>query len=932
MAELDDLQKVMLRIEQLLKNSSQTTGGRPSVAGGRSRDQADKNDNRTFRARSAGLESLSSAAGGAAQSLNSLSKTVQNTRANFVAMNRSMRGSARVMPGVDAGGTKVPDAASLLPRAAALGGAAGADSAQSMLGNIFGRAGGPNGPVQKSVEELGTSISKARVGLLVTLSALGTAIKAIVNQSFMLRSSGIDPKAMGELNKNAISAGMSLEEYTKVLQENAPAVSRSASFEDFNKQLTGTTDQLAGFGLYGETATKLAATMDTSAATLGVGRDQISSAVSDQIKVFKDLGRSTLMTADTMAELTRDVANNAAAQDQLLGMDKSLRPARIAELTAIQGLGLSMGMTKQASKELGDALISQRNLTTVQRFGGSGALSQVAATLGMDAGDAAELSNLHGTVNKTTEEMTRYTELLGEMQKRQETLKNSANVSDRFRADNNAETLNTYGIGNLAKLSGVAAAAVDAGPVKDVNKQYSTGATDAEQFLGKAAATAEGASKNSIVGAITTALGAAAFTTGVGSAIGNVVSSTIMRFVTTGAAVAGTGAAVAGAGAVATGAVGAGGVAAAGLGLEGAALATTGVGAATGLATLGKALGPVTSVLGTFGKMLGPLGIALTTVLPLVDAYSNYKSADADNKDNVAAADKQRGESVGEGIGTVVGAALGLGISGLVGFLTGGIGLFATGIITSITTGIGTWLGKMLGGWWNTSKTIADQTVETKKNTEELKKTNDVKEEQATQILSGTENLVSSVINQGKHLADQTGVATPQLAKVVKSSDTVAKAVDENNDVTYDAMGNVTGFAAQVAKSSNAVAKAVDANNTATYDAMGNVTGFAATAGAEAAAAIATPGPTVRTSVTPPVVNTPTDTATTATTTAPIVGATAMMSTPDLTTTLATIISLLQQSVDAENMQVQFAEAMSRAAGRPTFSDNNDNFARAISI
>lgn len=321
----------------------------------------------------------------------------------------------------------------------------------------------------------------------------------VTKDYFRLQSRGISGTSnLADFYVAAAKAGMSLQEYTQLIEENSVVVARSSSFKDFNNRLEASTDQLAGLGIFGKTARDLSATMMTSATTLGVPQKELGSVVQSQIKTFQNLRDMTGMTADGFKQLIAEFSNMSEVQDQLLGMAPEQRAAAQADLLNSFTLGQQMGLTAQQSKALGSALLAQRKLTAVDRFKAAGTIRQAGAIAGMSSADTEELARLSQKKNKTAEETARFAELGGNLQKRLEQMQNSGNISAENIADQlqaqfpglTADALKQSGIAQLTKESGQA------------QKNFTATTGDIGQMLGKLATAIDGFTKSPLYEAL----------------------------------------------------------------------------------------------------------------------------------------------------------------------------------------------------------------------------------------------------------------------------------------------------------------------------------------------------------------------------------------------------------------------------------------------
>jgi hypothetical protein len=346
------------------------------------------------------------------------------------------------------------------------------------------------------------SAAAAGYGFEIAMDGFKTVLMQgieVTKDYFRLQSRGISGTSnLADFYVAAAKAGMSLQEYTQLVEENSVVVARSGSFKDFNNRLEASTDQLAGLGIFGKTARDLSATMMTSATKLGVPQKELGSVVQSQIKTFQNLRDMTGMTADGFKQLVAEFSNMSEVQDQLLGMAPEQRAAAQADLLNSFTLGQQMGLTAQQSKALGSALLAQRKLTAVDRFKAAGTIRQAGAIAGMSSADTEELARLSQKKNKTAEETARFAELGGNLQKRLEQMQNSGNISAENIADQlqaqfpglTADALKQSGIAQLTKESGQA------------QKNFTATTGDIGQMLGKLATAIDGFTKSPLYEAL----------------------------------------------------------------------------------------------------------------------------------------------------------------------------------------------------------------------------------------------------------------------------------------------------------------------------------------------------------------------------------------------------------------------------------------------
>jgi hypothetical protein len=334
-------------------------------------------------------------------------------------------------------------------------------------------------------------------GFGYTLEQLIKLIKGpvieVFNDAYRLQARGISAQQnLVDFYIAAAKAGMSLQEYTHLLDENRVVVARSGSFEAFNKKLESSTDALASLGVFGVAARQMSATMMSSSTTLGVPQAQLGGVMEQQIKMFKELRDTTGLTADGFSDLLKEVSANEHVQSELLGMAPKDRAARLLQLTQTRALGETMGLTKESSRALGDALLAQRGAMSEDRFKGMGMVRQAGGILGMGSSDTEELARIAQKKTKTPEEEKRMVALAGQMEASLQAMENSNNIGSQNIAEQLRANMPSY-MQNILTQSGKAKATMDSGdPTKLFNAQLDKSAAE----LGKFAALIEGITKN----------------------------------------------------------------------------------------------------------------------------------------------------------------------------------------------------------------------------------------------------------------------------------------------------------------------------------------------------------------------------------------------------------------------------------------------------
>lgn len=381
-----------------------------------------------------------------------------------------------------------------------------AADASHLFTSTSGAAGGGPPPVSVMEEFDNTSTSLSRLRLAT--EALAVAFRGLaqsVGEYHYLLARGIGtPAIYGHLATEAALAGMSLRDYTKILEDNSVVVARTGSFREFTKRLDATSDQLAEFGAIGQSAKQLGATMMASATTLGIPQQQVDGLVKQQIKTFGDLRRSTMMTATAFEELIVNLSQNQHVQEQLMGLAPQERAARMQQLTQLASLGHQMGLSKEAAAALTQAFLEQRKATAPERFKAAGVVRQGGAIVGMSAAESEELARfarIKDTSKLSPEELKRYQELAAQYKGGIERMKSSGIISQ----ENIAETLEAQMPSHLAQMAqaaGVAQLTRDSkdimGGQRDANADFANSTNKFEQGVIKFAQAVEGFSQSAL--------------------------------------------------------------------------------------------------------------------------------------------------------------------------------------------------------------------------------------------------------------------------------------------------------------------------------------------------------------------------------------------------------------------------------------------------
>lgn len=351
------------------------------------------------------------------------------------------------------------------------------------------------------VKEAGETTEEFKQQMRRSIEILGRAFGELVDDVFHLQKRGISAaSSLAGLYGDAMTAGMSLREYTEMMEDNQAAVVRARNFDDFGDRIDKTTHDLARLGSFGPAAEKLAASMQTNSVMLGIPMEKQADATKAQVAQFEKLRKTTMMTATAFQELMKDIASNENVQEDLLGLAPAERQARMAQLMDTATLGQQMGLTKEASKSLTDALLAQRKASAQQRMQAAGLIRQAGAITGMGAAETEELARLAQKKRKTPEEEKRFVELSGKMESRLQAMQNTGNIQAEFIGEQLSEKLAGTPYGQAQKEAGKARLQQEAGPVQNQEIGKETGGF--LQIIGKGMALFEGFSKNPLGGAV----------------------------------------------------------------------------------------------------------------------------------------------------------------------------------------------------------------------------------------------------------------------------------------------------------------------------------------------------------------------------------------------------------------------------------------------
>lgn len=734
----------------------------------------------------------------------------------------------------------------------------------------------------------------AQFGVMVkVLGAVRDAIIQVADDSLHLAAQGYSTTAgLTGLYKSAIMAGMSLSDYTKMMNESMPAVSRASSFAEFQKNLSAGTDSLAKFGIFGAEATDLAASMMTASTNLGVPQAQMGAAMEAQIGVFENLRKTTNITAAGFKDLVKSLEDNIEVRTELAALDPQDRIARQTQLLDQISYAKSLNLSSAAQAAYTQSILDQRKTTVKQRFEQGGRLTQAGGLLGMGADKIDEMRQLSMNKYKTTEEQKRYEDLLGEVGAGVEKMQQSGNINTQAQADAITEMMGSAGLGKDIDAAMAVRMGKQAGPVQNKDMNQTVG--DIGQNVGKLVTILTGIQASpfgSLMTGIVGALISNAIPTGtiMGTIAGSIIAAK-MGMGTPGGFFDKIFGDKGGKGGGATGAKGGGKwgkILSFMGGAAGTAEAVSGINApdwstsygADGSGGAVKGTAPTKGGNKMGAALKGAGGFALKhlgSLATLGMAGMDYFGADEKAKATGGDVGEIKGGAVGEGVGTVageligdaVGAALATGLT----LVTAGFAAPLAPLIT-IMGGIlgaigGGMLGKWLGALWGSKSA-------TEKNTDEIIK---ARREKAGAEVVSSQNLGSLSQN------------------VLQTSQAFAASAEKTGEAV------------------STIAVPVEATPTST-----------------AAPVIASPATQAQSTINPAEINKPVvealaDQQKTAATAANITSTTVQ----DPAALLAQILAILQQSLTAENLQVDLASQILRANALIPKLQDNEAMARKV--
>jgi hypothetical protein len=380
----------------------------------------------------------------------------------------------------------------------------------------------------KAVKEENEKLAKSTNGFNTNLTFTGSmlhglgqqfdklkqVIVTVTSDFFKIAGVGMgSTESLMTLYKNALLAGMSLEEYMSILKDNT-AVTRSSSLADFNKTISSADKQLAELGVFGNEARALQASLADSNTRMGVSQNKLTSAAADQISMFEKLRKATNMSAAEFGTLVRSVAENDQAQRELVGLHPAERQARQQQLLSVMSLGKQMGLTTAQSEKLGAAMMAARGEGASTRYESAGRLRQMGAIVGM-GGEAQRLAQLTlKGASRSTQEEAEYQSVLASLDKRIQSerlmAQQTGNLGYEYQLDELEKTIKGSGAGQIMDASRAATLAQESGRA-GANADFGKSVGVFEQAVAQFATIINGFFKSPLAGLSAAIGGAVAF-------------------------------------------------------------------------------------------------------------------------------------------------------------------------------------------------------------------------------------------------------------------------------------------------------------------------------------------------------------------------------------------------------------------------------------
>jgi len=548
MATEDDALRTLQNIEKLLKSATALSANKSNFSGRTQQSQkerADREMRKTFKAVATSAKNLNDSFLGLNKSIIGLNDEVGSTTKSFGALNSQMvkfmtslqpiqvpeteeRGfvdNAAVIKAIGVWGNSTVKAIENLGKV--LQSQPSQTESKSFFARVFGKPVETQteqekrtAPIPKSFEQSDAPI-RGIVGRLVqnfgkaaaTAGGLSYAFEKLVDVAgkvavdyFELARVGMGTtQNLKDLYIHAAQAGMTFEEYNAMLKTSMTVAGKAGTLDNFNKIISAQDNVLASMGIFGKEARQFQASIAQSTALMGINVDDLTKATAAQVKTFDRLRKVAGMTAEEFAGMVSSLSKNADVQRELVGLGPKQRGARLQELLQLQTIGLQMGLAADASKQLGDALIRQRQATVKERIDQGAALMQLAAFTGNGAmGQRAFELNMKGR-RRTKDEDKELFDIVRQLDSASQGIYQTGSLGIQNALDHFDEMLNKGNLGEVIKQGRGATLAKDAGTQNQ--EAFGHHVSDFGKFVGELTAWTRGI-KQSIAAPIIAAVGA----------------------------------------------------------------------------------------------------------------------------------------------------------------------------------------------------------------------------------------------------------------------------------------------------------------------------------------------------------------------------------------------------------------------------------------
>lgn len=559
MSKDDDALRTLQNIEKILKTASMLSGNKQPLSNkfqNSQKDRADREVRKGFKAIASAGKELNTSFMGLTKTLTGLNTEVDSTAKNFGALNSQLAKfinslSPIAAPDAPVSGAELPGTLTEVATSIDKWGSETVKAindlsnqlkgsqiitkqqdakGQSWFAKIFNRSPQvnrsapkptqPSAPtnvnvplqavVSRFTKNLGLAGS-ATGGYTYALEKLIDVTAQVTADFFQLSRIGMGSMSnLKDVYLYALEAGMSFKEYNALIKDSITVASKAGTLEKFNAIISAQDNTLASMGIFGIEARQLQANLAQASAAAGVNVNDLTRATASQVKMFDKLRKATNMTAEEFASMVSSVSNNTDAQKELVGLAPRERTARLNELVELQTIGTQFGMTTEASKQLGDALIRQRQATVKDRFEQAGALMQAAAFSGnAGAGQRLYELSLKGR-RRSSDEDKEFVELARTVEGSLQSMYERGSLGTQNVVDQFEEGFGKGGIAELIDKSRGLTLAKDAGATNQ--EAFGKHVGEFGQAVGKLLAFADGF-KNSILAPLTAAVGAALLTT-----------------------------------------------------------------------------------------------------------------------------------------------------------------------------------------------------------------------------------------------------------------------------------------------------------------------------------------------------------------------------------------------------------------------------------